>query len=179
MGIAGSAGYLQAFWGAQKPLCPHALPTDLPEVRLADGGGRCEGRVEVRHDGTWGTVCDDLWDLPAAQVVCRQLGCGPALAAPRNSMFGDGVGPILLDNVQCVGDETSLGRCHHLGVSVHNCGHHEDAGAVCSGTSPSRLHRQTDHPQMRPLNSSAQPRFLPASPWSREPVKLRHPRTQS
>ncbi|XP_049646406.1 deleted in malignant brain tumors 1 protein-like [Suncus etruscus] len=115
---------------------------NLPEVRLADGGGRCEGRVEVRHDGTWGTVCDDLWDLPAAQVVCRQLGCGPALAAPRNSMFGDGVGPILLDNVQCVGDETSLGRCHHLGVSIHNCGHHEDAGA------PQKLPQEQQKPSL-------------------------------
>ncbi|XP_054975109.1 scavenger receptor cysteine-rich domain-containing group B protein-like [Sorex araneus] len=112
---------------------------DLPEVRLADGGGRCEGRVEVRHDGTWGTVCDDLWDLPAAQVVCRQLGCGPALAAPHGSLFGDGVGPILLDNVQCSGREASLGQCHHLGLSVHNCGHHEDAGAVCSDLPTVRL----------------------------------------
>ncbi|XP_055976307.1 deleted in malignant brain tumors 1 protein-like [Sorex fumeus] len=107
---------------------------ELPEVRLADGGGKCEGRVEVHHNGTWGTVCDDLWDLPAAQVVCRQLGCGLALAAPHGSLFGDGVGPIFLDNVQCSGHEANLGRCHHLGLSVHNCGHHEDAGAVCSGS---------------------------------------------
>ncbi|KAM5243317.1 scavenger receptor cysteine-rich domain-containing protein DMBT1 isoform 1-T1 [Hipposideros larvatus] len=107
-------------------------PIDLPVVRLANGKSRCEGRVEIQHNGTWGTVCDDLWSLSAAQVVCRQLGCGAALAAPRNSLFGDGFGPIFLDDVWCMGNETSLGRCHHFGLSVHNCGHHEDAGAVCS-----------------------------------------------
>uniref|UniRef100_A0A667I9Y8 SRCR domain-containing protein n=1 Tax=Lynx canadensis TaxID=61383 RepID=A0A667I9Y8_LYNCA len=105
---------------------------DLPVVRLAAGSSRCEGRVEILYNGTWGTVCDDLWDLPAARVVCRQLGCGMALAAPRSSLFGDGLGPIFLDDVRCTGDETSLGQCIHRGLSVHNCGHHEDAGAVCS-----------------------------------------------
>ncbi|XP_035580030.1 LOW QUALITY PROTEIN: deleted in malignant brain tumors 1 protein-like [Zalophus californianus] len=105
---------------------------DLPVVRLAAGRSRCEGRVEILYDGTWGAVCDHLWGLPAAQVVCRQLSCGLALEAPRGSLFGGGSGPIFLDNVRCAGNETSLGQCHHLGLSVHNCGHHEDAGAVCS-----------------------------------------------
>ncbi|XP_058527083.1 deleted in malignant brain tumors 1 protein [Ochotona princeps] len=106
--------------------------TDLPVVRLADGKNRYQGRVEIHHGSTWGTVCDDLWDLPAAQVVCQQLGCGLALAAPRSSLFGDGSGPIFLDDVRCTGNESSLGQCRHLGLSVHNCGHHEDAGAICS-----------------------------------------------
>ncbi|KAG3263942.1 deleted in malignant brain tumors 1 [Ictidomys tridecemlineatus] len=113
--------------------------SDLPGVRLADGKHPCEGRVEIYHNGTWGTVCDDLWSLPAAQVVCQQLGCGAALAAPRSSLFGDGAGPIFLDDVRCTGNETNLGQCHHLGLSVHNCGHHEDAGAVCSDLSIIRL----------------------------------------
>ncbi|XP_058436760.1 deleted in malignant brain tumors 1 protein-like [Marmota monax] len=116
--------------GSSSPLA--LAPADLPGVRLADGKHPCEGRVEIYHNGTWGTVCDDLWSLPAAQVVCQQLGCGAALAAPRSSLFGDGSGPIFLDNVRCTGNETNLGQCHHLGLSVHNCGHHEDAGAVCS-----------------------------------------------
>ncbi|XP_051001052.1 deleted in malignant brain tumors 1 protein-like [Acomys russatus] len=118
---------------APKEEHPHGFhPIDLHLVRLADGRSHCEGRVEVYFNGTWGSVCDDLWSIQAAQVVCQQLGCGVALAAPRSSLFGDGSGPIFLDDVRCLGTETNLGRCHHLGLSVHNCEHREDAGAICS-----------------------------------------------
>ncbi|XP_025905927.1 scavenger receptor cysteine-rich domain-containing group B protein [Nothoprocta perdicaria] len=102
-------------------------------VRLANGNGSCRGRVEVRHGGAWGTVCDDDWDLADARVVCRELRCGAALAAPRLAAFGYGSGPVLLDNVGCGGGEARLADCFHLGWGQHNCGHHEDAGVVCRG----------------------------------------------
>nr|XP_058154184.1 deleted in malignant brain tumors 1 protein-like isoform X13 [Dasypus novemcinctus] len=111
-----------------------APPVDLLLVRFVDGKTRCEGRVEVYHNGTWGTVCDDAWDIGAAHVVCRQLDCGEGIGALGRGHFGEGVGSILLDDVQCRGDEASLGQCHHPGLSVHNCGHHEDAGVVCSAS---------------------------------------------
>lgn len=78
-------------------------------------------------------MCDDLWGIHAAHVVCRQLDCGEGISALGNGHFGEGTGSILLDNVQCLGNETTLGRCRHLGLSVHDCGHEEDAGVVCSG----------------------------------------------
>ena len=46
--------------------------------------------------------------------------------------FGPGTGPILLDEVNCRGDETNLDDCPHNGVGVHNCRHSKDAGVICS-----------------------------------------------
>lgn len=97
------------------------------------GPSTCRGRVEVLYAGGWGTVCDDDWDFADARVACREAGCGPALGATGLGHFGYGRGPVLLDNVGCQGTEARLSDCFHLGWGQHNCGHHEDAGALCAG----------------------------------------------
>ena len=54
-----------------------------------DGNSVMEGRVEVFHDGQWGTVCDDDWDINDANVVCHQLGYERAIGAPQFGTFGE------------------------------------------------------------------------------------------
>ena len=50
-------------------------------------------------------------------------------AALQQAAFGEGTGPINLDDVLCTGSESWLLNCQHL--TNHNCGHHEDAGVRC------------------------------------------------
>ena len=103
-----------------------------PAVRLVNSSNLLSsGRVEVLHNGTWGTICDNSWDLQDADVVCRQLGYDGALSAPGGAAFGQGTGQIWLVDVKCIGNETLIALCSHGGWGVHNCGHHEDVGVVC------------------------------------------------
>ncbi|XP_039365572.1 deleted in malignant brain tumors 1 protein-like [Mauremys reevesii] len=120
-------------------VCSDSALPHLAQVRLMNSPSRCAGRVEVIRNQLWGTVCDDGWDLQDAGVVCRQLGCGTALSAPGGARFGQGSGPILLDEVNCTGTEAALSECRAKPWGDHNCHHREDAGVVCSGTGISQV----------------------------------------
>ena len=110
----------------------------LETLRLIGGSRPGAGRVEIYYNGSWGTVCDDGWDINDARVVCRQLGYSSAVSAPQSAWFGQGSGKIWLDDVQCQGKETSIVNCRRRPWGVHNCGHHEDASVICSGKGDNR-----------------------------------------
>ena len=100
------------------------------QIRLADSTSNNTGRVEINHPSFgWGTVCSDEWDDKDSDVVCRQLG----FKGVKNTRlyYGNGSGAILLDNVQCTGNETYIWECRHNGLNVHNCGHWKDVGVEC------------------------------------------------
>ncbi len=101
-------------------------------MRLVGANSRCAGRVEVLHDGQWGTVNNVGWELADAAVVCRELGCGEALSAPKSAHFGEGTGEIWISELQCTGSESTLTNCRFNGWGI-NANHSEDAGVVCSG----------------------------------------------
>ncbi|XP_006861804.1 PREDICTED: CD5 antigen-like [Chrysochloris asiatica] len=125
------------FWGYHD--CTHkedvAVICLVPKtVRLADGPGRCIGRVEVKHQNQWGTVCKASWNLQAAKVVCRQLGCGRATLTQRCcSRAMQGQGPIWLSQVSCSGKELTLQDCPSRPWGMNNCTHDEDTWVQCEG----------------------------------------------
>ena len=155
-GVMCKFGNAAAVKGQMVPPPPQRRPEPGADgdLRLANGRTVRQGRVEIYHDGVWGTVCDDLWDLEAARVVCQQPGFPGALNATIAAFFGPGTGQIWLDNVNCHSSAERLDRCTSHGWGVHNCDHNEDAGVVCapSGTTPSP-------PPSRPTE--------PLLPWSR------------
>ncbi|XP_010133362.1 PREDICTED: CD5 antigen-like, partial [Buceros rhinoceros silvestris] len=123
-------------------------------TRLVNGSSSCSGRVEVLHNGMWGTVCNKGWNLTEAQVVCEEVGCGHAVLArvvcsqlvcgasveaPGKASFGQGHGPIWLDEVNCTGAEGGITECSLKPWGAPNCSHGEDAGVVCSDPTEVRL----------------------------------------
>ncbi|XP_017280938.1 galectin-3-binding protein B [Kryptolebias marmoratus] len=101
------------------------------DVRLFGTESVSEGRVEVYHDGKWGTVCDDKWDVTEAQVVCRQLNFPGAKSVVVGKDYGQAPGPIWLDEIKCTGTEKQLVSCKFNVWGVTDCTHKEDVGVIC------------------------------------------------
>ncbi|XP_071851983.1 receptor-type tyrosine-protein phosphatase mu-like isoform X2 [Apostichopus japonicus] len=101
------------------------------QIRLVKGTTHLEGRVEIYHNGQWGTVCGKYWDNNDVSVACRQLGYSDTGIATGNANYGKGSGPIWLENIACCGGEDSIDHCGNSGWGQHNCGHNLDAGMRC------------------------------------------------
>ena len=100
-------------------------------MRLVDFPNPQEGRLEVDHNGTWGTVCDDGFTRAAARVVCYMLGYDYSGRAIGN-LYEAGSGPIWLDDVDCNGTETDVRDCRHRGWGRHSCEHTQDVSLSCN-----------------------------------------------
>ncbi|XP_038047647.1 deleted in malignant brain tumors 1 protein-like [Patiria miniata] len=102
----------------------------LNTIRLV-GGSNSSGRVEIYRNETWGTICDNKWDIDDATVVCRELGFSEAEEAKMGAYFGQGSGPVHMEGVACEGSEEALGDCPSQCWEESTCGHTQDAGVVC------------------------------------------------
>lgn len=102
-------------------------------IRLVGGPTPNQGRVEICLNGAWGTVCDDDFGSSEAMVICRQLGYTDLEHSVPfiRAFFGQGLVPIHLDDLNCLGTEAKLADCDHSGIGNHNCGNSEDAGVLC------------------------------------------------
>ncbi|XP_077977747.1 uncharacterized protein LOC144433313 [Glandiceps talaboti] len=104
-------------------------------IRLVDGNGRVgtsAGRIEFYRNGTWGTVCDDYWDIHDGNVICRELGYpnGAELVLHKSVYAPISLVPMWLTDIGCDGSEDSILRCTVNQVPL--CDDSELASVVCN-----------------------------------------------
>ena len=89
--------------------------------------------MEVYQYGEWGKVCDDEWDLNDAEVVCRELGFGPAINATREPFYGQHSKQICFSDFSCTGEETAIRECSFNEIEIRSY-HIEVAGVKCAAS---------------------------------------------
>ncbi|CAN0556168.1 unnamed protein product [Rangifer tarandus platyrhynchus] len=113
---------------ARRPLC--STRGTLREVRLVKGRSPCAGLPEISNVNGVDRLCGLHWE--EATVFCWELGCGPALQAPRQD------GSVARKYMTCVGDELTIRNCR-LNKFCSGCDFQRDAQVVCSGHMEARL----------------------------------------
>ena len=86
--------------------------------------------VEIHNGFTWGRVCEGLWNIESAAIVCRHFGYPTALGAVHVRMEGEMIRPKIFQT-KCKAEHTSLLQC---GTKIHPeclCSKYE-AGVICS-----------------------------------------------
>ncbi|XP_052358320.1 scavenger receptor cysteine-rich type 1 protein M130-like, partial [Oncorhynchus keta] len=107
-------------------------------VRLVDGAGLCSGRVEVKSNQSWASVCEADFDQQDAEVVCRDVGCG-APAALQGGLYGEGEGQTWDKEFQCKGNESLLLDCDISDRENNTCLPGNAVGLTCSEPDDVRL----------------------------------------
>ena len=134
---------------SEGPLKSNEYPPDAEngELRLNDGPTDAEGRLEVFHNGEWGTVCDDRLDNRrniAPLKACQFMGYATGQLIPRGTVSrAPDSQPIWLDDVRCFAGSNhwtgapaeKLHHCYHAGWGNNNCSHDENVHLSCTGVS--------------------------------------------
>ncbi|XP_045183623.2 deleted in malignant brain tumors 1 protein-like [Mercenaria mercenaria] len=102
---------------------------DANGVRLVGGTGPYGGRVEIKINGIWGTICDDSFDIREAKVLCRMMNLSATMYFP-GARYGHGIGPIFADRLSCIGYETHIRECSFVTNTL--CYHSRDVSIICT-----------------------------------------------
>ncbi|XP_033504316.1 uncharacterized protein LOC117270689, partial [Epinephelus lanceolatus] len=107
-------------------------------VRLVHGTSLCSGRLEVRFNQWWSSVCEAVFDQQDAEVVCRELGCGPP-SVFQGALYGEVEAPMWIKEFQCEGHESALLDCRRPGSDRNTCSTGKAVGLTCSEPDAVRL----------------------------------------
>ncbi|KAM9353583.1 scavenger receptor cysteine-rich type 1 protein M130-like [Symphorus nematophorus] len=100
-------------------------------VRLVDGTSLCSGRLEVKSNQRWSSVCEADFEQQDAEVVCRELGCG-APSVLQGALYGEVEAPVWTKEFQCGGHESALLDCRSSGSARSTCSPGKAVGLTCS-----------------------------------------------
>ncbi|XP_064397364.1 neurotrypsin-like isoform X2 [Halichondria panicea] len=92
-------------------------------MRLVGGSTVSEGRLEICHNGQWGTICNQGWTDRRAAQVCSRLGL-PTYNATLHQ-FNGGAGSVYTYN--CTTIDSDISNC----IQESSCAHSMDAGVKC------------------------------------------------
>ncbi|XP_067458796.1 uncharacterized protein [Thunnus thynnus] len=110
-------------------LCNSANSSD--SVRLVNGTSLCSGRLEVKSEQSWSSVCEADFDQQGAEVVCRELGCG-APSVLQGALYGEVEAPMWTKEFQCGGHESALLDCGRSDSARSTCSPGKAVGLTCS-----------------------------------------------
>ncbi|XP_067451804.1 uncharacterized protein [Thunnus thynnus] len=108
-------------------LCNSAVDS----VRLVNGTKRCSGRLEVKSEQSWSSVCEADFDQQDAEVVCKELSCG-APSVLQGALYGEVEAPMWTKEFQCGGHESALLDCGRSDSARSTCSPGKAVGLTCS-----------------------------------------------
>lgn len=108
-------------------------------IRLLGGKTPTEGRLQVKINEEWGTVCNYAWNIKNAALICHQLGLAlnpNDWNLERSEVPMAGISErIVLSNVQCENYDTDITKCKAERDFENSCSHDNDVGVRCYETS--------------------------------------------
>ncbi|XP_043976261.1 CD5 antigen-like, partial [Gambusia affinis] len=135
-------------------------------VRLVQGTNRCSGRLEVKTNQSWSSVCEKDFDLQDAKVVCREIGCGPP-SVHQGALYGEAEAPVGSREFLCEGSESVLLKCSSRKSSGRNsCSPGQAVGLTCSDQDNFRLVGEASRCAGR-LEMKHQEEWRPVAVWDR------------
>ncbi|MED6286153.1 hypothetical protein CHARACLAT_002924 [Characodon lateralis] len=100
-------------------------------IRLVNSSNQCSGRLELKMNQLWSTVCEKDFDKQDAEVVCREIGCGPPVIL-QGALFGGEEAPLKRRAFQCEGNESALLDCRSSGSATNTCSPENVVELTCS-----------------------------------------------
>lgn len=107
-----------------------------PDVRLVDGDTPNEGRLQIKTNNHWHSVCTNSknWTMVDIRTVCNQLGFADGSWYQWFNKFNDSR-QLMIEEPGCLGRESRIDHCPNWikrQVGSGACDYHSDIGIRCT-----------------------------------------------